>query len=213
MISERLGYEPSFRLGEIYRGQLYGPPPSTSFSQGRATLIRYSAMYIDQSSGGGAFIVTPLSQTGKLPDAYPLCRAHTAPVLDCAWATFDASLIASAGEDGRVAITRIDERILSDAWSGDSNEVQDLEPLFKFNAHQRKAGHVLWHPTADGILASASTEVRIWDVAAQSAVYTSETHPDMVQSLSWDSVGSVYATYARIISTGRLLLTSLINSK
>lgn len=118
-------------------------------------------------------------------------------VLDTAWSPFDDSLIASAGEDGRVAITRIDDTIIRDAWLGDSSgEVKDLEPIYKFNAHGRKAGHVLWHPTADGILASASTEVKIWDVEAgsQTAVYTSETHADMVQSLSWDSVGTTYAT-------------------
>lgn len=150
----------------------------------------------DQSSGGGAFIVTPLDQTGKHPENYPLCRAHTAPVLDTDWSPFDDSLVASSGEDGRVAITRVDENILNDAWSGDSTgEVQDLEPMFKFAGHGRKAGHVLWHPTANGVLASASTEVKIWDVAAQAAVYTSETHADMVQSISWDFVGSLYATW------------------
>lgn len=138
--------------------------------------------------------MTPLDQTGKHPDMYPLCRAHTAPVLDTAWSPSDDSLIASAGEDGRVAITRIDERILLDAWSGDSTEVQDLEPMHKFSGHGRKAGHVAWHPTANGILASASTEVKVWDVGAQAAVYTSETHSDMVQSISWDYAGTVYAT-------------------
>lgn len=70
----------------------------------------------------------------------------------------------------------------------------DLEPMLKLNAHGRKAGHVLWHPTADGILASASTEVKIWDVDNQKAAFTSETHSDMVQSLDWDFIGSTYAT-------------------
>lgn len=66
--------------------------------------------------------------------------------------------------------------------------------MLKLNAHGRKAGHVLWHPTADGILASASTEVKIWDVDNQKAAFTSETHSDMVQSLDWDFIGSTYAT-------------------
>lgn len=135
-----------------------------------------------------------MNQTGKHPDNYPLCRAHTAPVLETAWSPFDDSIVASAGEDGRVAITKIDEEILLEAWSGDSTEVRDLEPMYKFAGHGRKAGHVAWHPTSNGVLASASTEVKIWDVGAQSAVYTSETHSDMVQSISWDFIGSTYAT-------------------
>lgn len=130
----------------------------------------------------------------QLPDLFPLCRAHTAPVLDTAWSPFDDSLVASAGEDGRVAITRVDDSFLQDAWSGDSAEVKDLEPLYKMAAHGRKAGHVAWHPTANGVLASASTEVKIWDVETQKGVYTSEVHSDMVQSISWDYCGTVYAT-------------------
>lgn len=160
-------------------------------------LVTASAKFIAvnyQSSGGGAFLVTPLDVTGKLPDLFPLCRAHTAPVLDTAWSPFDDYLVASAGEDGRVAITRVDESILRAAWAGDTAEVKDLEPIHKFNAHGRKAGHVLWHPTANGILASASTEVKIWDVEAGSVVSTGETHSDMVQSLSWDYTGTTYAT-------------------
>lgn len=114
-------------------------------------------------------------------------------MLDTAWSPFDDSLVASAGEDGRVAITRVDEQLLRDAWSGDAGEARDLEPQARFSGHGRKAGHVLWHPTADGILASASTDVKIWDVAAEKAVYTSEVHSDMVQSLSFDFCGTVYA--------------------
>lgn len=165
---------------------------------------------LDQSSGGGAFIVTPLDHTGKHPDNYPLCRAHTAPVLDTAWSPFDDSLIASAGEDGRVAITRVDERILLDAWSGDfTGEVQDLEPMAKFAGHGRKAGHVAWNPTADGILASASTEVKIWDVGAQACAYTSETHSDMVQSIAWDFTGTTYATSVPRLSSAHLSCTNV----
>lgn len=130
----------------------------------------------------------------QVPDLFPLCRAHTAPVLDTDWSPFNDSIVASAGEDGRVAITHVDDQLLRDAWNGDAAEVKDLEPVSKFSAHGRKAGHVLWHPTADGILASASTEVKIWDVEAGQAVYTSETHSDMVQSLDWDFCGTVYAT-------------------
>lgn len=175
-------------------------------------LVSVSDKYIAvnyQSSGGGAFLVCPLSQTGKHPDQYPLCRAHTAPVLDTAFSPFDDSLIASAGEDGRVAITRIDEQILLDAWTHESNTAtqeatQDLEPVARFNAHARKAGHVAWHPTAEGVLASASTEVKIWDVHAEASKYTSETHPDMVQSISWDYTGGVYATSVHRSHSARL---------
>ncbi|ORY48409.1 hypothetical protein BCR35DRAFT_310850 [Leucosporidium creatinivorum] len=183
-------------FGQPAKKELVHDNVKISASAWDTNLVTASGKYLAvnyQASGGGAFLVTPLDETGKLPDLFPLCRAHTAPVLDTAWSPFDDSLVASAGEDGRVAITRVDEQILRNAWSGEP-DVPDLEPVAKFNAHGRKAGHVLWHPTADGILASASNDVKIWDVSAQKAVYTSDTHADMVQSLSWDFCGTVYAT-------------------
>ncbi|SCV71662.1 BQ2448_3250 [Microbotryum intermedium] len=159
-------------------------------------LVSASTKYLAvnyQSGGGGAFLVTPLDATGKLPDLFPLCRAHSAHVLDTDWSPFNDSLVASAGEDGRVALTHVDEQILRDALASEP-VVNDLEPTVKFVGHGRKAGHVLWHPTADGILASASTDVKVWDVEHQKAAYTSVAHADMVQSIDWDHQGSVFAT-------------------
>ncbi|SGY63106.1 BQ5605_C007g04774 [Microbotryum silenes-dioicae] len=159
-------------------------------------LVSASAKYLAvnyQSGGGGAFLVVPLDATGKLPDLFPLCRAHSAPVLDTDWSPFNDSLVASAGEDGRVALTHVDEQILRDALAAEPI-VNDLEPTVKFVGHGRKAGHVLWHPTAEGILASASTDVKVWDVEHQTAAYTSVNHSDMVQSIDWDHQGTVFAT-------------------
>ncbi|GAA5976809.1 hypothetical protein JCM10908_005638 [Rhodotorula pacifica] len=147
-----------------------------------------------QASGGGAFLVTPLDVTGKLPDLFPLCRGHTAPVLDTAWSPFDDSLVASVGEDSALAVTRIDDQLLRDAWSGERKDLPDIEPLWRQSAHGRKAGHVRFHPTADGILATASNDVKIWDINAQKSVLQSETHADMVQSFDWDWTGTTYAT-------------------
>lgn len=113
-------------------------------------------------------------------------------MLDTAWSPFNDSLVASAGEDGKVAVTAVPDSIFDLAWAGE--EAPDLEPSQRLNAHGRKAGHVLWHPTADGILASASTEVKIWDVEKGAQTSQSDVHADMVQSLSFDFTGSTYAT-------------------
>lgn len=161
-------------------------------------LVSASSKYLAvnwQASGGGAFLVAPLDVTGKLPDLFPLCRGHTAPVLDTAWSPFDDSLVASVGEDSALALTRVDDQLLHDAWSHDRKEhLPDIEPLWRQSAHGRKAGHVKFHPTADGILATASNDVKIWDVNVQKSVLQSETHADMVQSFDWDWTGSTYAT-------------------
>ncbi|GAA6028103.1 hypothetical protein JCM8097_001872 [Rhodosporidiobolus ruineniae] len=160
-------------------------------------LVSASGKYVAanwQASGGGAFVVTPIDITGKLPDLFPLVRAHSAPVLDTHWSPFDDSLVASVGEDSKLALTRVDDGILREAWSGDRKDLPDIQPLFTKGAHGRKAGHVRFHPTASGVLATASTDVKIWDLEAQTATLTGEAHADMVQSIDWSWTGDVYAT-------------------
>ncbi|GAA6007162.1 hypothetical protein JCM11491_003027 [Sporobolomyces phaffii] len=161
-------------------------------------LVSASCRYLAvnwQASGGGAFLVTPLNRTGKLPDLFPLCRAHTAPVLDTHWSPFDDSIVASVAEDGKLALTKVDADLLDDAWTGDRKDsLPDLEPQWSAPAHGRKVGHVRFHPSASNVLATASTDVKIWDVEHQRNVYTSDVHADMVQSLDWDWCGGLYAT-------------------
>lgn len=95
---------------------------------------------------------------------------------------------------GRVQITRIDDAQLEAAWT-EGEEVEDIKPLPTNLTHGgRKAGHVLWHPTASGVLASASADIRIWDVEAQVAQIELQAHPDMVQSLAFNSTGALMAT-------------------
>ncbi|GAA5974189.1 hypothetical protein JCM11641_003315 [Rhodosporidiobolus odoratus] len=169
----------------------------TSLSSFDTNFVSASGKYLAvnwQASGGGAFLVQPLDITGKLPDLFPLCRAHTAPVLDTHWSPFDDSLVASVGEDGRLAITRVDDGLLRDAWSGDRKDLPDLVPVWTTNAHGRKAGHARFHPSAAGVLATASTDVKVWDVEAQKASLTSETHADMVQSIDWSYNGDIFVT-------------------
>jgi len=147
-----------------------------------------------QASGGGAYLVVPLSHTGKLPDLYPLCRAHTAPVLDTSFSPFSENLIASSGEDGKVVLTNVDEDRLTTALRIEKPEVNDLEPVQRLSGHVRKAGHVKWHPVAENVLASASLEVRIWDVEKATCAVELPQQPDMVGSMSFNWTGTLLAT-------------------
>lgn len=147
-----------------------------------------------QASGGGAFLVVPLSHTGKLPDLYPLCRAHTAPVLDTAFSPFSDTLIASSGEDGKVVLTQVDEDKLTAALRSEKPEVSDLEPTASLGGHVRKVGHLKWHPLAQNVLASASMEVKVWDVEKASCVVELPQQPDIVGSMSFNWTGTLLAT-------------------
>lgn len=192
--------------GIYNRSHVYGSPWKDTYGNIRVSasafdtdLVKVSSKYLSinwQASGGGAFCVIPLDRPGKLPDLYPLVRAHTAPVLDTAWSPFDDSLVASAGEDGKVALTKIDDSIFDLAYSGDGHhEIRDFDPLpGNKMGHGRKAGQVLFHPTANNVLASASYEVKIWDVEKMQSRVEFDKQPDMVQGMDFDWTGSNLAT-------------------
>ncbi|KAM7374446.1 hypothetical protein PAMP_007102 [Pampus punctatissimus] len=54
---------------------------------------------IVESSGGGAFLVLPLSKTGRVDKNYPLVIGHSGPVLDIDWCPHDDNILASCSED------------------------------------------------------------------------------------------------------------------
>ncbi|MEQ2273539.1 Coronin-6 [Xenotaenia resolanae] len=54
---------------------------------------------IVESSGGGAFLVLPLSKTGRVDKNYPLVIGHSGPVLDIDWCPHNDNILASCSED------------------------------------------------------------------------------------------------------------------
>lgn len=95
-----------------------------------------------QAGGGGAFAIIPTSRVGKLPDVYPLCRGHTATVLDTAFSPFDDSVVVSAADDGNLGIWKVDDSIF-DVLDMSAKEleshggVKDMEPRAKIDASGR----------------------------------------------------------------------------
>ncbi|CAG8479974.1 11183_t:CDS:2 [Ambispora gerdemannii] len=149
------------------------------------------------AGGGGAFAVIPHKNAGKVPDNLPLYRAHTAPVLDTDFANFNDYVIASASEDTKVMIWNIPEELpdLSDL----DKEIPDIQPVAKLSGHGRKVGHVLFHPTADNVLASSSADltIKLWDIEKGSEKSELTGFTDFVQSLAWNWNGSLLATTSR----------------
>ncbi|KAI5286894.1 Coronin-like protein crn1, partial [Ascosphaera aggregata] len=151
-----------------------------------------------ETSGGGAFAVIPLKETGKLPDRIPLFRGHTAVVLDTDWNPFNDDLIASGSDDGKIFLWRVPDDFTCRVPVDDPEEIKDIAPVGKLQAHPRKVGHVLFNPSAENVLASASGDytIKIWDVEAGAPKLTLNIG-DITQSLSWSADGSMLVTTSR----------------
>jgi coronin-1B/1C/6 len=68
-----------------------------------------------------------------------------------------------------------------------------------FSSSFSKVGHVLFHPTADHVLASSSadTTIKLWDTEKATERQTVEGHHEVIQSITWNYNGSLMATTCR----------------
>lgn len=142
-----------------------------------------------ESGGGGAFIVLPLSKTGRVPLNAPKISGHKGQVLDIAWCPFNDHVIASCSDDCSIKIWEIPEGGLEKDYTQEDAAVELL-------GHEKKVGEILWHPTAADILVSSGFDftIRVWNVSAAEQVMCIEGHTDTIYTMSWNRNGSLLAT-------------------
>uniref|UniRef100_A0A8C5G757 Coronin n=2 Tax=Gouania willdenowi TaxID=441366 RepID=A0A8C5G757_GOUWI len=144
---------------------------------------KFVAMIVD-ASGGGAFLVLPLSKTGRIDMTYPTVCGHTGPILDIEFCPHNDNIIASGSEDCSVMIWEIPD-------SGLTTPLTD--PVVKLEGHSKRVGILSWHPTAHNVLLSAGCDnmVILWNVARGEAVVRIDSvHTDLIYSASWNRDGS-----------------------
>ncbi|TGZ77125.1 DUF1900-domain-containing protein [Ascodesmis nigricans] len=164
-----------------------------------SNIIKANPQYLSvnwEAGGGGAFAVIPLSERGRFPELIPLFRGHTAAVLDTDWSPFNDSLIASGSDDGKVFIWTVPENFT--LYSDEEEGPKDVAPVMKLTGHTRKVGHVLFHPTAENVLATSSGDysIKLWDIQTGASNHALK-HGDIVQSLSWSTDGNMLVTTCR----------------
>ena len=130
--------------------------------------------------------------------------------MDVAWNPFNENIIASCSEDCMVKLWEIPDDGLKDNWGGD-------KAMMELSGHNRKCGHIHWHPTAENILASSGFDniIIIWNVeigkemlkvflhniynfcamcVLRCVIMQITGHPDTIYSFDWNLDGSLIAT-------------------
>ncbi|NXP27261.1 COR2A protein, partial [Scytalopus superciliaris] len=155
----------------------------------------YFLAVVTECAGGGAFLVIPITQTGKLDPHYPKVCGHKGNVLDIKWNPFNDFVIASCSEDRTVKIWDIPNHLL---------QRNITSPKKELLGHSRRVGLIEWHPTAGNILFSSGYDykVMIWNLDVQEAVISNpvkilDVHTDVILSMSFNTDGSRLATACR----------------
>ncbi|XP_077201602.1 coronin-2A isoform X2 [Paroedura picta] len=150
---------------------------------------------VTECAGGGAFLVIPLNQTGKLDPHYPRICGHKGNVLDIKWNPFNDFVIASCSEDATVKVWNIPQHLLQKSITHAQKELL---------GHARRVGLIEWHPTASDILFSTGYDykIMIWNLntkepVIEAPVKTISFHTDVILSMSFNTDGSLLATACR----------------
>jgi coronin-1B/1C/6 len=120
-------------------------------------------------------------------------------VLDTDWSPFDDSIVASAGEDGKALIWKVDGSAFF-GWGTDGWEANDYDPVLRIDVTPRRVGQIVWHPTAEHVLATATGEhtVKMWDLGSpENAKSVLSGHGDSIQSLAFNPSGNLLVTTCR----------------
>ncbi|EDO49756.1 predicted protein [Nematostella vectensis] len=135
---------------------------------------------------GGCLGIIPLSDIGRRATT-PLLHVHSDFVTDMDFSPFDDGLLATCSYDCSIKIWQIPESGVAQNHS--------LTPLSAFPLHSSRVENVLFHPTAEEVLASScSSTVSVWDVSQNKVKFSLDSHKDAVQSLSWKEDGSLLVT-------------------
>ena len=105
-------------------------------------------------------------------DMFCQTHAHSGPITDIQYSTFNPSVLATTGLDSQIHLWSLsddDDQLPSSAIK--------LNSLASLSAHENRNDCVLWNPNVENILVSASLNtVYLWDVTHTSSSFASGKH-------------------------------------
>jgi len=132
---------------------------------------------------GGKLVVFETSKAGRLTDGVYPSFINGGNILDFDFDPFNTHRVVCALEDGTVKVWTVPEGGLQE---------QVNEPTSSFAAHGDKVSIAKFHPTAEGILATAAYDftIKIWNLNDTKAeTHSLDGHEDQIFSFAWSQCG------------------------
>ena len=145
---------------------------------------------VPYAGGGGMVAVIPhkkFGQSGKVGGV----NGHTSSALDIQFHPFNDNILTTCAADCSIKMWNLDDESIE-------NGVVSQDPVQALNEHEKKVTKLLFHPTANNVLASTSIDksIRLWDVE-NGKVGTKISIPDPVQDMSFNLNGQQLVVTSR----------------
>ncbi|EPY25557.1 coronin-1C [Strigomonas culicis] len=120
----------------------------------------------------------------------PTVHGQGGSIIDVAFNPFHKEQLFTASEDGSIFGWQIPAEGLKENLT---------EPFVRLEGHLKKCGIIRFHPSANGVLASASLDkvVDLWDVEKATVATELTCHKDYVTGLDWNVDGSLLCSSTR----------------
>ncbi|ELW72113.1 Coronin-7 [Tupaia chinensis] len=162
----------------------------------------------------GVLGIVPLESQGEDKRHVAYLGCHSDLLTDLAFSPFDDFLLATGSADRTVKLWRLPA----------SGQALPSVPGVVLGPHDFPVEVLQFHPTADGVLASAAgTAVKVWDAARQQPLtgpdlgcFSTElvAHGDLVQSANWSWDGALLGTACKLgPATVGLLVAAALASR
>ncbi|XP_053657843.1 coronin-7 [Anopheles marshallii] len=142
------------------------------------------------AGAGGKIAVLELNDPGRLPDGVIPTLVNIQNIMDFQWDPFDSHRLAVACDDGSVKLWRIPAGGLTEPTN---------EPEAMLVAHTDKIYIMRFHPLAQNVLLTASTDMvmKLWDLVGMTEKYSLHGHTDQIFCFSWSPCGRYGATVSK----------------
>ncbi|KAM3827017.1 coronin-7-like isoform 3-T3 [Vipera latastei] len=151
--------------------------------------IKANSLWIAFSTHlAGMLGTVPLESPKGIKRVISHLHCHSDVVTDFDFSPFDQQLLATGSADKAVKVWRLLE----------ADQDLSASPHVMLGLQESQVEVLLFHPTADGVLASAAGKaVKIWDVEQRQILIELEPHLNQVQSLAWKPDGSLLGSSCR----------------